>query len=70
MRRLDGRLVELPGSRREVPLDARALRALIRDLRQRDTYVCGPEPFTDSLADSLKQAGVAANRIHFESFAF
>jgi predicted ferric reductase len=68
--RLGGRLVELPGSRHEVPLDARALQALIGDLRGRDAYVCGPEPFTEQLTGSLRRAGVPAKRIHFESFAF
>ncbi len=65
-----GRLVELPGSRRDVPLHAAALRGLVADLRRRDAYLCGPEAFTASLAGSLREAGVAADRIHFESFAF
>jgi ferredoxin-NADP reductase len=68
--RVGGRLLELPGSRRDVPLDAPALRALVGDLRRRDTYVCGPEPFTDALVDSLRDAGARNDRIHFESFAF
>jgi ferredoxin-NADP reductase len=70
VRRRGGRVVELPGSRHEVRLDARSLRALIPDVRRRDTYVCGPEPFTETLADSLREAGVPHHRIHFESFAF
>jgi predicted ferric reductase len=70
VRRRGGRLVELPGSRHEVPLDARALRTLIPDVRRRDTYVCGPEAFTGTLSASLRQAGVPGHRIHFESFAF
>jgi predicted ferric reductase len=65
-----GRLYELPGSRRDIPLDAGAMRSLVGDIRQRDAYVCGPEPFTESLAGSLARAGVPAERIHFESFAF
>jgi predicted ferric reductase len=65
-----GRVVDLPGSRHEVPLDAGALRGLVGDLRDRDAYVCGPEAFTGSLAASLERAGVAKDRIHFESFAF
>jgi predicted ferric reductase len=68
--RCNGRLIELPGSRRHVPLDAVALRGLIDDLRRRDVYVCGPEAFTESLAASLTEAGVPASRIHFESFSF
>jgi predicted ferric reductase len=70
VRRRGGRLLELPGSRRDVPLDRRALRILISDLRRRDAYVCGPEAFTGSLTTSLERAGVPANRIHYESFAF
>ncbi len=65
-----GRLVELPGSRHEWPLDAGALRHLVRDVRRREAYVCGPQAFTDSLAGSLVAAGVHADHIHFESFAF
>jgi ferredoxin-NADP reductase len=53
-----------------VALDAAALQALVPDVRRRDTYVCGPEAFTDTLAGSLHEAGVTADRIHFESFAF
>jgi ferredoxin-NADP reductase/DMSO/TMAO reductase YedYZ heme-binding membrane subunit len=68
--RCGGRLVELPGSRDDVPLDATALRALLPDLRRRDAYVCGPEAFTDSLVESLRAAGTPADHIHFESFAF
>ncbi len=70
VRRRGGRLVELPGSRRDVPLDAHALRALVGDLRRRDAYVCGPEAFNDSLVAALGHAGLPDNRIHFESFAF
>jgi ferredoxin-NADP reductase len=70
LHRRGGRLVELPGSRRDVPLDADALRSLIADVRRRDAYVCGPEAFTASLGHSLREAGVPASRIHFESFTF
>ena len=56
LHRRGGRLIELPGSRRDVPLDAVALRSLVGDVRRRDTYICGPEAFTASLADSLKEA--------------
>jgi ferredoxin-NADP reductase len=70
VRRRGGRVIELPGSRHDVPLDPRSLRALIPDVRRRDTYVCGPEAFTDKLTDSLRRAGVPGHRIHFESFAF
>jgi predicted ferric reductase len=68
-RRAD-RLIELPGSRHNVQLDPQTLGALIGDIRRRDLYVCGPEAFSASLAASAKKAGVPADRIHFESFAF
>jgi predicted ferric reductase len=68
--RRDGLLLELPGSRHDWPLDAPSLHALVGDVRRRDAYVCGPEAFTASLADALQHAGVPADRIHFESFAF
>ena len=70
LHRRGGRLIELPGSRRDVPLDAVALRSLVGDVRRRDTYICGPEAFSASLAGSLKEAGVPPIRIHSESFAF
>jgi predicted ferric reductase len=68
--RRGGRLIELPGSRHEVPLHAGALRRLVGDIRRREAYVCGPEPFTESVAGALTQARVPAKHIHFESFAF
>jgi ferredoxin-NADP reductase len=70
VQRLGGRLVELPGSREQVPLDAGALVALTGDVHRRDAYVCGPEPFTASLAASLREAGMPPDRIHYESFTF
>jgi ferredoxin-NADP reductase len=70
VQRRGGRLLELPGSRRDWPLEARVLRSLVSDVRRRDVYVCGPEAFTASLVETLEQTGVAAARIHFESFTF
>jgi predicted ferric reductase len=68
--RRGGRLVELPGPREHVPLDAGALAAFSGDVHRRDAYVCGPEPFTASLTASLQEAGIPSHRIHFESFTF
>jgi ferredoxin-NADP reductase/DMSO/TMAO reductase YedYZ heme-binding membrane subunit len=65
-----GRLLELVGSRDEVRLDARALRALVPDVRHREAYLCGPDALARQLAAELGRAGVAASRIHFESFTF
>jgi predicted ferric reductase len=68
--RRGGRMLELPGSRREVPLDSGTLRSLVGDIPSRHVYVCGPEPFTQALSGSLQRAGVPPQRIHFESFTF
>jgi ferredoxin-NADP reductase/DMSO/TMAO reductase YedYZ heme-binding membrane subunit len=68
--RRGGRLIELPGPREHVVLDAGALLALSDDVHRRDAYICGPEPFIAALATSLREAGMPADRIHFESFTF
>ncbi len=65
-----GRLLELVGSRDEVPLDAGALRRLVPDVRRREVYLCGPDALARQLAAELERAGVAESRIHFESFTF
>jgi ferredoxin-NADP reductase len=65
-----GRVLELVGSREEVRLDARALRALVPDVRHREVYLCGPDALARQLAAALERAGVAESRIHFESFTF
>jgi ferredoxin-NADP reductase/DMSO/TMAO reductase YedYZ heme-binding membrane subunit len=70
VRRRGGRLLELPGSRRDWPLDPGVLRTLVDDVRGREAFVCGPEAFTAALTDALERTGVPAGRIHFESFAF
>src|SRR4051812_9816932 len=43
VRRRGGRLVELVGSRREVRVDAEALRRIVPDVRRRDVFLCGPD---------------------------
>src|SRR3954451_14690192 len=68
--RRGGRLLELVGPRERVRLDAPALRRLVPDVRGREVYLCGPEPFSRALAADLGRAGVPEPRIHFESFAF
>ncbi len=65
-----GRLHELFGSRRSVQLDGRALRRLVRDVAERDVYLCGPDGFAEPLIAELWRLGVAKERIHRESFAF
>jgi predicted ferric reductase len=65
-----GRLYELVGPRRQVPLDARALAGLIPDIDRRDVYICGPPGLTASVRHAAGTLGVPADRIHHETFAF
>jgi len=65
-----GRLHEVIGSRREVSLDARALRRLIPDVGGSDVYLCGPGGFTDALAYELSRLHVSSDQIHKEEFSF
>jgi ferredoxin-NADP reductase/DMSO/TMAO reductase YedYZ heme-binding membrane subunit len=68
--RRGGRLRELVGSRRDVRLDAAALRALVPDVRHREVFLCGPDALSRRLAAELESSGVPEPRIHFESFTF
>jgi ferredoxin-NADP reductase/DMSO/TMAO reductase YedYZ heme-binding membrane subunit len=70
IRRRGGHLVELVGSRDQVPLDADALREAVPDVRRRDVYLCGPDALSQKLVSELQRAGVPQHRIHFESFTF
>ncbi|MDQ0383175.1 ferredoxin reductase family protein [Amycolatopsis thermophila] len=72
-------LVWLPGHRRApgswladgVPADdVTALRHWVPDIAERDVYVCGPEPWADSVRRAAEAAGVPAERLHIENFAW
>ncbi|MFJ3175337.1 ferric reductase-like transmembrane domain-containing protein [Streptomyces roseus] len=52
-----------------LPLTASCLTALVPDLGLRDVVMCGPPGMTRAAGDALREAGVAARRIHQESFA-
>ena len=60
----------LVGSREEHPeyLTPAHLQLIVRDVRQRDVYVCGPPGFTEMVGSSLRDLGVPGRRIHTESF--
>jgi ferredoxin-NADP reductase len=68
--RRQGRLYELIGSRREVRLDSEDLYSIVPDIADRDVYVCGPDPFSDSIVTAAAEAGVSNRRIHRETFSF
>jgi ferredoxin-NADP reductase/DMSO/TMAO reductase YedYZ heme-binding membrane subunit len=63
-------LHELVGPRYQVDLDARLLKRLVPDVRQRDLYVCGPNGFTERVVDAARRLAVPEDRIHMEEFAF
>jgi predicted ferric reductase len=75
-------VVELPGRRRADDSwlgtgtdvggadDVAVLRGWLPDLAERDAYVCGPPAWTDSLVRSLLAAGLPAEQLHLENFAW
>ncbi len=63
-----GRLHELVGPRSVVPVDAALLNYFVPDLAQRDVYICGPQGLRDQVVEAARRLGVAAERIHYETF--
>ena len=74
-------LLSLPGRRRHdhswLPTgvdprvdDVTALRHWVPDIAERDVFVCGPEPWTELVRDSLHRAGLPEDRLHLETFAW
>ncbi|MHA7986173.1 ferredoxin reductase family protein [Rathayibacter sp. CAU 1779] len=45
------------------------IRYVAPDLELYDAYVCGPEPWMDSVTRDLRAAGLSASRIHTERFS-
>ena len=52
-----GTIHELVGSRAEAAIDEVSLPRLVRDLNQRDVYVCGPESFVAAIVDVAARPG-------------
>ena len=50
--------------------DLAALRHWVPDIAERDVYVCGPEPWVDSVRRTTAAAGVPADRFHVETFGW
>jgi predicted ferric reductase len=79
-RRRDVRVVYLRGSRpdRGSWLPAQyahvgeydALRHLVPDVAEHEAYLCGPPAWMDAARTTLRQAGVPADHIHLEEFAW
>jgi len=64
-----GTIHELVGSREEAAIDEVSLPRLVRDLQQRDVYVCGPEGFVAAIVAVAQNLGVPDDAIHHEAFA-
>src|SRR4029079_12569946 len=41
---------------------------LVRDVTDRDVFVCGPPAMTDAISRNLRSAGVPRRRLHLERF--
>ncbi|MEO8230518.1 MAG: ferredoxin reductase family protein [Chloroflexota bacterium] len=52
------------------PLGPASLSSLVPDARERDVYLCGPEPMMEAVRRTLRVLGVPARQIHSERFAF
>jgi predicted ferric reductase len=60
----------LVGSRREFPMDAKALKKLVPRISDSDIYICGPGPLVETVKEAAEDLGVPKNRFHEEAFAF
>jgi predicted ferric reductase len=52
------------------PLDPRALKRLVPDLRDRDIYVCGPAGMMERVLAGLHWLRIPESQIHYERFTF
>jgi predicted ferric reductase len=60
----------LVGSRREHPMDAKALEKLVPRVADSDIYICGPAPLVEAVKAAAAELGVPKNRFHDEAFEF
>jgi ferredoxin-NADP reductase len=60
----------LVGSRKNHPMDADSLKALVPTFADSDIYICGPEPLVSAVRKAAEDLGVPKNRFHDEAFAF
>jgi predicted ferric reductase len=60
----------LVGSRKNHPMDAKSLKALVPQFADSDVYICGPEPLVRAVRKAAEDLGVPKNRFHDEAFAF
>ena len=60
----------LVGSRRDHPMNAQALKALVPRISDSDIYICGPGPLVETVKQAAEDLGVPKNRFHDESFSY
>jgi predicted ferric reductase len=60
----------LVGPRKNHPMSAASLKALVPTFADSDIYMCGPEPLCSAVREAAEDLGVPKNRIHDEAFAF
>jgi predicted ferric reductase len=60
----------LVGPRKNHPMDAASLKALVPTFADSDIYICGPEPLVSAVRKAAEDLGVPKNRFHDEAFAF
>jgi ferredoxin-NADP reductase len=60
----------LVGPRKNHPMDAASLRALVPRFADSDIYMCGPEPLVSAVKRAAAELGVPKNRLHDETFSF
>jgi len=68
-----GRVHYLLGRRDDLPVDPLSPAEILRripDVRERDIYLCGPEPMMRGVTRALRELGVRSSHIHHESFAW
>jgi predicted ferric reductase len=52
------------------PFEPASIAALVPDVRDRDVYICGPNPMMTTLASSLDALRVPSSQVHLERFAY
>jgi len=57
------------GNPPNAPFEPHNLVALVPDIRERDVYVCGPNPMTTAVIRSLRALKVPSTQIHSERFS-
>lgn len=61
----------LPGSEFEFGrIDEEKIKRLVPDFKERDSYICGPEPMMKAMVSTLIKLGVPKKQIHFERFGY